>query len=67
MNPARSLGPAFITPGQLNMTWMVVYIGGPLAGGIAAAYTYQLIFKVKLQSNHTYKIFSLLFEPAVHM
>lgn len=35
MNPARSLGPAFVVPGALDQVWL--YIVGPIAGALVAA------------------------------
>ena len=43
MNPARSLGPSVIN-GCWAHHW--VYWLGPLAGGVAAALIYQLLFQV---------------------
>lgn len=40
MNPARSLGPAFVTSVYKNQ-W--VYIMGPVFGGLAASLVYSLL------------------------
>lgn len=45
MNPARVFGPAIITSG-LN-TDILVYIGGPLAGALIAAFLYKTVYVEK--------------------
>lgn len=40
MNPARSLGPAFVTSVYKNQ-W--VYVVGPLLGGLAASLVYSFL------------------------
>lgn len=40
MNPARSLGPGIIT-GDLHAIW--IYLIGPIAGAVVAAFLYQVI------------------------
>ena len=40
MNPARTLGPAFIT-GRYTSVWL--YIVGPVCGAVAGAWAYNLI------------------------
>ncbi|XP_006853156.2 aquaporin NIP1-1 [Amborella trichopoda] len=45
MNPARSMGPAFVK-GNLENLW--IYLVGPTAGAISGAYTYNLLRPIKV-------------------
>lgn len=50
MNPARSLGPALINPGEaLSSIW--IYILGPIAGAVTAALLFEQIRIEKSQSQ----------------
>jgi aquaporin Z len=40
MNPARSIGPAFVS-GDLHALWL--YIAAPILGATLAALTYQFV------------------------
>uniref|UniRef100_B5L019 Aquaporin 1 n=3 Tax=Bemisia tabaci TaxID=7038 RepID=B5L019_BEMTA len=50
MNPARSLGPAFVS-GIWDKHW--VYWAGPILGGVTASLLYAITFKAKKRSDES--------------
>jgi MIP family channel proteins len=53
MNPARSIGPAFVS-GELNALW--IYILAPLAGAALGALVYQFIRGARPDPEHEHEL-----------